>query len=180
MRVIHAGMISNAFGARRSEAGMTVTVPIRCAIFAIAMAAMVPAFADDGARISRLESEIQQLRAQIDEQGRRIQRLESELARRSGPPPASAAAKAPVDESRVIRPAATGPQPWHARANWERVTKGMSTEQVTAILGEPTAAESVEGFKTLFYRGTTPGGASLNGLVNLREDRVVAVVKPGF
>jgi hypothetical protein len=32
----------------------------------------------------------------------------------------------------------------------------------------------------MFYRGATPGGATLNGLVNLRDDRVVAVVKPGF
>ena len=52
--------------------------------------------------------------------------------------------------------------------------------QVTAILGAPTAAESVDEFKTLFYRGTTPAGVTLNGLVNLRDDRVVAVVKPAF
>ena len=65
-------------------------------------------------------------------------------------------------------------------ANWDRVAKGMSAEQVIAILGEPTAAESVDGFKTLFYRGLAPGGATLSGLVNLRDDRVVAVVKPAF
>jgi hypothetical protein len=157
-----------------------MTAPCRCAIFALAAMSAGPASADDGARISRLESEIQQLRAQLDEQDRRIQRLESELARRSGTPPTSAAAKIGTDDRRTSRAAVTGPQPWHARANWQRVAKGMSAEQVTAILGEPTAVESIDGFKTLFYRGATTGGASLNGLVNLRDDRVVAVVPPGF
>ena len=56
----------------------------------------------------------------------------------------------------------------------------MSAEQVAAVLGAPTAAESVDAFKTLFYRGVTPAGAILNGLVNLRDDRVVAIVKPAF
>jgi hypothetical protein len=180
MREIHPGMISNAFRARRSDTGMRTTARSRYAIFAFAVMAAGPASADDGARISRLESEIQQLRAQVDEQDRRIQRLEAELARRSGTPPASAAAKPGTDDRRISRPAATGPQPWHARANWERVAKGLSAGQVTAILGEPTAVESIDGFKTLFYRGATPGGTTLNGLVNLRDDRVVAVVPPAF
>jgi uncharacterized membrane protein len=153
---------------------------MRFVIFAIAMAGLGPAFADDVARISRLESEIQQLRAQIDEQNRRIQRLEAELARRSGGPPSGAASRLEDGDKRINRPAATGPQPWHARANWERVAKGMSAAEVATILGEPTAAESIDGYKTLFYRGVTPAGATLNGLVNLRDDRVVAVVRPGF
>lgn len=152
----------------------------RCAIFAIVLAVTGPACADDGARISRLESEIQLLRSQIDEQNRRIQRLEADLARRSGTTPASSTPKPDGEERRISRPASTGPQPWHAAAAWDRVAKGMSTEQVTEILGAPTAAESIEGFKTLFYRGMTPAGATLDGLVNLRDDRVVAVVKPGF
>ncbi len=153
---------------------------LRCAVFAIVLGVAGPACADEGARISRLESEIQLLRSQIDEQNRRIQRLEADLARRSGTAPSSAAPKPAGDDKRVRPPASTGPQPWHAAAAWNRVEKGMTTEQVTAILGAPTAAESVEGFKTLFYRGTTVAGATLDGLVNLRDDRVVAVVKPGF
>ena len=155
-------------------------ISFRCAIFAIVMAVAGPALADDGARISRLESEIQQLRSQIDEQNRRIRRLEADLARRSGTTRASPAPKPEAGDTNVNRPAPAGPQPWHAVTAWNRVAKGMTAEQVTAILGAPTAAESVDEFKTLFYRGTTPAGVSLNGLVNLREDRVVAVVKPAF
>lgn len=150
----------------------------RCVIFAIVLAVAGPALADDGARISRLESEIQQLRSQIDEQNRRIQRLEADLAQRSGKTRAGPAPRQAGDDERVNRPAPTGPQPWHAAAAWGRVAKGMTTDQVVSILGQPTATESVDEFKTLFYRGTTAAGATLNGLVNLREDRVVAIVKP--
>lgn len=138
-----------------------------------------PAFADDAARISRLESEIQQLRTQVDAQNRRIQALEAELAKRSG-----AARQEPARpraaESRIAPAAQSGPQPWHAAAAWDRIAKGMTAEEVTAILGPPTAAESVGALKTLFYRGSTPAGAALSGMVNLRDERVVAVVKPAY
>lgn len=151
---------------------------LRCAIFAIAFAS--PAFADDAARVSRLESEIQQLRTQVDEQNRRIQRLEAELARRSGAKAAPQAPKTAASESRAQPASASGPQPWHAPASWSRVAKGMSAKDVIAILGEPTSVEAVEGFKTLFYRRTNPAGAVISGIVNLRDEQVVAVVKPAF
>jgi hypothetical protein len=151
---------------------------LRCAIFAIALAS--PALADDAARVSRLESEIQQLRTQVDEQNRRIQRLEAELARRSGAKEASQATKPAASENRAPPAASAGPQPWHAAASWSRVAKGMSVQEVIAILGEPTSIEAVEGFKTLFYRGTNAVGAGISGIVNLRDERVVAVVKPAF
>jgi hypothetical protein len=150
------------------------------AFFAITAAFAGLALADEAARISRLESEIQQLRTQIDEQSRRIQRLEAELARRGGTLPASPPPKRYLDEQRANRPAALSPQPWHSSAAWDRVAKGMKTEEVLAVLGEPTAVESVDALKTLFFRGTTPAGAAVNGLVNLRDERVVAVVKPDF
>ena len=81
---------------------------------------------------------------------------------------------------RTDKPAPTGRQPWHSAEAWGRVNKGMTTEQVTAILGEPTTVESISGFKTLFYRGSTITGVALNGLVNLRDERVVAVNVPKF
>jgi uncharacterized membrane protein len=173
-------MISNAMAAGRSEAGMNPGAPLRCAIFVIVASVALPALADDGARISRLESEIQQLRTQIDEQNRRIRKLEADLARRTGAAPERPASTRAGGDKPASRPAPAGPQPWHAAAAWDRVAKGMTSEEVMAILGAPTAAESVDALKTLFYRGSTPAGASLSGIVNLREDRVVAVVKPSF
>jgi hypothetical protein len=146
----------------------------------IAVASMPgPACADEAARISRLETEIQQLRSQIDEQNRRIQRLEAELNRggRSSEPPKTGSRGG---EPRAGQLAPKGPQPWHSAAAWDRVARGMTVDAVTAILGTPTAAESIGALKTLFYRGTTPGGISLQGHVNLRDDRVLAVSKPAF
>jgi hypothetical protein len=138
-----------------------------------------PASADEAARISRLETEIQQLRSQIDEQNRRIQRLEAEL-NRGDRSPEQPKPGGRVSASRAEQPAPKGPQPWHSAATWDRISKGMTVEAVTAILGAPTAAESIGALKTLFYRGTTPGGASLQGHVNLRDDRVLAVSRPAF
>ena len=130
------------------------------------------ALADDAARISTLESTVQQLRIRIDEQSRRIERLEAESSSRKGVP----MVKSPSGKREEYAPqAATGKQPWHSAESWARITKGMTQAQVTEILGSPTAVESLNTFTTLFYRS-----GSINGLVNLREDRVVAVNKPTF
>lgn len=130
------------------------------------------AFADDAARISTLESTVQQLRIRIDEQDRRIERLEAELNGRKG---VALIKPSPSKREEYAPQATTGKQPWHAPESWTRVTKGMTQAQVTEILGPPTAVESLDTFTTLFYRF-----GSLSGLVNLREDRVVAVNKPTF
>jgi predicted RNase H-like nuclease (RuvC/YqgF family) len=138
------------------------------------------ASADDAARISRLESEIQLLRTQINEQNRRIQRLEDELSRRSGAAVAAPEPRKRANEMRTDQPTATARLPWHSPEAWDRVARGMTTAEVMAILGEPTVVESLEPFKTLFYRGAVPGGGSAGGHVNLRDGRVVAVSKPAF
>jgi hypothetical protein len=133
------------------------------------------AVADDAARISRLETEIQQLRSQLDQQNRRIQRLEAELPRHSGVPLAVPQSKPRAGDARSDAPAPAGRQAWHAAAAWERVRPGMSEAEVTAILGEPSAADSVGVLKSLFYRDATRSGH-----VNFKDGRVVAVGKPSF
>jgi len=130
------------------------------------------ALADDASRISTLESTVQQLRIRIDEQNRRIERLEAELNSRTNAPLIK---PTPAKRDDYAPKAATGKEPWHAPEAWARVTKGMTKAEVTEILGPPTAAESMNTYTTLFYRS-----GSLNGLVNLRDDRVVAVNKPSF
>lgn len=144
------------------------------------LASPVAAFADDATRISQLESEIQQLRRQIDDQNRRIQRLEDALALRSG----SAAGASLPRRSPSTAPPAQSPtnvrQLWHTPDAWARVSPGMTSVQVTAMLGPPTSVDGMDSLKTMFYRGTTPDGVQLSGLVNLRDDRVVAVNKPAF
>jgi hypothetical protein len=133
--------------------------------------------ADDAARISRLESEIQQLRRQVDEQNRRIQRLEEALKQRGAD---RGAAPAPRRPPPAPAAAITGREPWQSAAAWDRVAKGMTSAEVAEILGTPTSVDALAALKTMFYRGTTAQGAELSGHVNLREDRVVAVSKPAF
>jgi len=135
------------------------------------------ALADDSSRISRLESEIQQLRTQIDAQNRRILRLEDELKRRMGGQPIPTIPDVRKDRTATV---ATGPLPWHSPGPWERVTEGMSEADVTSMLGEPTHIKSMDSFKTLFYQGQVAGFGALSGHVNFRDGRVVAVNKPTF
>jgi hypothetical protein len=141
--------------------------------------ALLPAAirADDTARITSLESAVQKLRTQLSEQDRRIQRLEAELARRGSATPDLPTSQ-PVERASVESPQISGSQPWHSPDAWDRISEGMSQVEVTKILGEPTAVEAVDGYKTLFYREGIAGGGSIGGHVNMREDRVVAVKKP--
>ena len=160
----------------------SLSVPARAACaLAFGVLAQSPAVADDAARISRLETEIQQLRAQLDEQNRRIQRLEAELERRGGlPQPRAQLEPQPRTGGRQSdTPVTSGPQPWHSASAWERIQPGMTEAEVVAVLGTPTAAESIGALKSLFYRGLA-GRAELSGHVNLKDGRVVAVSKPAF
>ena len=154
---------------------------IRRPLIALACAAVtawVPAAAraDDAARINFLESEIQRLRNQLDEQNRRIERLEAALAQRGSAVPGRPSDRRP--EATAASPKAKGPQRWHSLENWDRVSKGMTQEEVVKVLGEPTTVQSVDNYKTLFYSGVTRDGRTLNGLVNMRDERVVAVKNP--
>jgi hypothetical protein len=154
-------------------------MPLRFAcLSAFVLLAGGPAVADDAARISRLETEIQQLRALIDGQARRIQRLEEQLSRRAAP--AVPQPRPRPGDMRTDTPGSTVRQPWHENGSWDRVTRGMPEEEVVGILGAPTGAESIGALKTLFYRGAAPGGASLSGHVNFKDGRVVAVSRPAF
>lgn len=151
-------------------------VGIGARALAMLMLVSAPALADDAARISFLESEIQRLRSQVNEQNRRIQRLEAELERIAGGAEPTSVTIGHTET--MLATPASAPQRWHAPAAWDRIEKGMSLEQVRDILGEPTAIESIEALKTLFYRGATVEGRSLSGHVNFKDDRVVAVRKP--
>ena len=143
---------------------------------------LVPSWsaADDSARISQLELEIQRLRTRIDEQQRRIERLEEELNRRLGPGFVEPAPESRTDQGATAARSAGEASPWHAAKSWAQVTKGMSEAEVTEILGSPTSAESIGSLKTLFYRGEIVGVGAVSGIVNLRDGRVVAVNKPAL
>lgn len=158
-------------------------ITIHSVIAAIACAlaiTLLPAssHADDATRISFLESEIQKLRTRLSEQDRRIQRLEAELELRASATSPDWRIRRPADPAPIESLETAGVVPWHSADAWDRIAKGMSHEEVTGILGEPTAIEAVDAYKTLFYRGVTADGDSISGHVNLREGRVVAIKKP--
>lgn len=138
------------------------------------------ASADESSRISQLELEIQRLRSRIDEQHRRILALEDELNRRTNRGPIEMIPHPRDDRAGSDGRAANEPQPWHAPETWARVAKGMTVAEVMAILGPPTAIQSVDAYMTLFYRGSVAGGGALSGIVNLRDERVVAVNQPDY
>jgi hypothetical protein len=138
------------------------------------------ASADESSRISQLELEIQRLRSRIDEQHRRILALEDELNRRRNTGLIETLPDKRVERVGSGSPPATDPQPWHAPEAWAQIAKGMTEAEVTEILGPATAIESVESYKTLFYRGSVAGRGALSGIVNMRDERVVAVNQPDF
>lgn len=133
--------------------------------------------ADDTGRIAYLESEIQRLRTQLAEQNRRIQRLEAQLEQMGGATMTDPRRPISVDGPDNGRPAASGPLPWHSSEAWEQLAVGMSQSEVIAILGDPTALEAVDNYKTLFYSDGAAGG-EISGHVNLKDDLVVAIKVP--
>ena len=56
---------------------------------------------------------------------------------------------------------APGSGNWHDLANWRRLRRGMTEEEVRAILGEPEKVE-VLSIQTTWTWGKIPKGASLN------------------
>ncbi len=137
----------------------------------------VHAGADDSARISRLESEIQLLRTRIDEQQRQIARLQEELNRRSSDP---VIGTIPGKREDRVAAVTTERLAWHSPESWARIAKGMTEEQVAEILGPPVSIESFGRYKTLFYRGPVSGSGTVSGHVNMLDDRVLAVGTPAF
>ena len=144
-------------------------------VCALAMSTL-PARADDSARISNLESEIQRLRTQVAEQNRRIQRLEAQLEQGTVAAPDYKSGRR-TESATPEDPGTEGPLPWRSPEAWQRVAIGMSQDETIAILGEPTAVEAVDNYMTLFYSDGAAGG-EISGHVNLKDDLVVAIKKP--
>ena len=136
----------------------------------------LPAQADDSVRINYLESEIQRLRTQVNEQNRRIQRLEAMVEQGAIVVPETRAGRR-MESAAPDNVAAPGPLPWQSPDAWKQVAIGMSQEETITILGEPTAVEAVDNYMTLFYSDGAAGG-EISGHVNLKDGLVVAIKKP--
>ena len=144
-------------------------------VWVLALAAL-PASADDSTRINNLESEVQRLRTQVAEQNRRIQRLEAQLEQGAMDIPDYKSGRR-TESATPDHAAVEGPLPWQSPDAWQRVAVGMSQLEAISILGEPTAVEAVDNYKTLFYTDGAAGG-DISGHVNLKDGLVVAIKKP--
>ena len=138
----------------------------------------VQARADDAVRIGNLESEIQQLRTRIAEQDRRIQRLEAQVEQRGGAAAPDYRAGRRAESATPDGAFSSGTLVPYSPEVWERIAIGMTHGEVAEILGEPSAVEAVDDYKTLFYSRAGIDGSVINGHVNLKDDRVVAIRKP--
>jgi hypothetical protein len=122
-------------------------------------------------------AEISLLKRVIAEQDRRISDLEKTVGalERAAKPDLSALGNqvdAPTHQNSAMA--------WKTTAAWNRLKEGMSRAQVEAILGQPTSAEPLGNYLTLFYSGQVAGSGSVTGTVKLEDDRVWQVNKPVF
>lgn len=126
--------------------------------------------------LDSLNRELQTLRTTVQNQERRIVALEQKLAQTpSTSQPSQTASTAPVS------PQQTGQVPgWHLPANWARLQRGMSEQQVVAILGSPTRA--VDGsYRKIYYEGEVAGSGFVTSYVEFdRDKRLLGVAPPVF
>jgi len=117
----------------------------------------------------QLDQQVQELRRQVDAQARRIDQLERSQRSTS----------ATVPTGTDVAPPPADARPWLVGANWERIRPGMSTEQVTAILGAPNSERPGDnGTTTLLYALEVQEGVFLAGRVEMRDGKVTSAQKP--
>ncbi len=153
-----------------------MTSPVRLiASMVAAVTFSMPALAQlpvDDLRVRQLESEVQRLQRQLDEQARRIQMLEQSARLATTSPQLSAPSNAPLVEN-------TSPA-WLVPESWDRIKRGMTTLQVIAVLGRPTSARDADDGKgrIFFYAMELAPGALLGGTIRLDDSGVVEINRP--
>lgn len=125
--------------------------------------------------LDSLNRELQTLRTTVQNQERRIVALEQKLAQTPNTSqPSQSAPTAPAS------PQQTGQVPgWQLPANWARLQRGMSEQQVVAILGNPTSI--VDGtHRKIYYEGEVAGSGFVVGYVQFYEKRLDRYEPPVF
>jgi predicted RNase H-like nuclease (RuvC/YqgF family) len=147
--------------------------PLKCLLLiaALAAASPVPAQVVDDLRVRQLESEVNRLQRELDEQSRRIDELERG-ARTGALTPRGPAT--PPAEREDRSPA------WLLSTNWDRVKPGMKELDVIALLGRPTSvrADADGKRRSLMYAMELGPNAILAGSVSLGDTGVAEIHKP--
>lgn len=115
-----------------------------------------------------LKNEIKTLKYELVKQNQRIKKLETLVM------PASGSKQKAVLVDRFA---------WQKSGNWDRVKRGMSRQQVEAILGQPTGTSEPyygQPIVRLYYKGNTSSSGYISGYVemNMDDNRVKYVEEP--
>ena len=108
-------------------------LPRLLVLIGLISATPVPSAADtgpEGPSIEALQQQIRELQARVD-------RLEATIQQ-----------GVPVNPAQTVQPVPGG---WKKEANWNLLSKGMTTHEVTEILGEPQRRRSVNKFEFWEY-----------------------------
>jgi len=137
-------------------------------IFALSLHTSVVA---DEIHEQQLDQQVQELRRQVDAQARRIDQLERSMRANDTHTPTGTEVAPPPSDTR----------PWLVGSNWDRIHVGMTSEQVTAILGAPNSERpGDDGTTALLYALEVQEGVFLAGRVEMRDGKVTAVQKPAL
>ena len=121
-------------------------------------------------QLEALTIEIDLLKRLIIDQDQRIKVLEKQIK----------GGASGVSDSTGTGFATGSPKGWKISANWNRIKRGMASQQVIDILGQPTRREVVGSYLDLFYEGRVSGSGYLSGNVMLQHNRVWKVNIPVF
>ena len=139
-------------------------------LMGVAVLAAGSATAADDPAVDQLRTDVRTLEREVRELSRRLDQMQQ--AQRSAP-------STPGVTRRTTAPD-PDPSAWLAPEKWDKVTTGMTAQQVILVLGAPVSLRPGDspGSQTLFY--TLPIGDTgfLTGTIRLQGDRVAEVRRP--
>ncbi len=143
-------------------------LPLAALLLAITLTG--PASAADDAVVDQLRNDVRTLEREVRELSRRLDQLQQAQRTSAAAPGVTRRATAPDPD----------PSAWLAPEKWDKVTPGMTAQQVILVLGTPVSLRPGDspGTQTLFY--TLPIGDTgfLTGTVRLQGDKVAEIRRP--
>ncbi|HEV7608223.1 MAG TPA: hypothetical protein VGO61_12850 [Steroidobacteraceae bacterium] len=134
------------------------------------LCAPIAALAADDLKVSQLESDVRDLKRQVQGLSRQIDELRSELSRGGDRPKSTPLPNTPVASTDA----------WLDAPKWQRVRPGMSELEVIGLLGPPTSMRGDKAERVLLYAMEIGSSGFLGGSVRLRDGLVVEVQKPAL